>query len=278
MHWCNGMRLDSPVVCVLSTAANVHLPPSCYPPGFLPLQFATVYLRKLNPPKGGKVTREHVLFSLGEGGRSLTEEELTAKIQAFKDEAGEVVAWGQEEVKKRMLQEAARLNVKVGLRAVNTFNDLKASWKTNGDDDNIGKFYSICHGDYEGKENQQWSRELEIKYMNQQSIQCDRDPSLREKGGIEVCITQAKGNMVRQLITQSKRTHGGSIVLSMKNTGSKGAGGGEDGKQERRKDGDFFFKRNVSENCQQPDDARATMSNKECSAVADHNYRKVLKK
>ena len=54
----------------------------------------------------------------------MTEEELAAKIQAFKDEAGEVVAWGQEAVKSRRLQEAARLNGKVGLRAVHTFDEL----------------------------------------------------------------------------------------------------------------------------------------------------------
>jgi hypothetical protein len=245
MYWCHGTLVDSPVVCVLSAAANVHLPPSCYPPNFLPLQFATVYLKKLNPVKK-KITREHVLKSLGDEGRSLREGEMETKIKEFRDEAGQVVVWAQEEVKKRMLKVAAKLNVKVGGRAVHNFTDLKESWKTNGGEDNIGKFYSICHGDYEGRENQHWSRELEIEYMNLQEIKYDTEPSLREKGGYELCITHAKGNMVRQLMDRGKTTHMGSIALSMKKVGSKGTEGGGDGKQERRKEGEFFFKRRVS--------------------------------
>ncbi len=99
MCWCHGMLVDSPVVCVLSAAANVHLPPSCYPPNFLPLQFATVCLKKLNTVKK-KITREHVLKSLGDEGRSLREGEMKTKIKEFRDEAGQVVVWAQEEVKK----------------------------------------------------------------------------------------------------------------------------------------------------------------------------------
>jgi hypothetical protein len=198
-----------------------------------------VCLKKLNPEKK-KTTREHVLKSLGDEGRSLREGEMETKMKEFWDEAGQVVVWAHKEVKKRMLKVAARLNVKVGGRAVHNFTDSKESWKTNGGEDNTGKFHSICHGNYEGRENQQWSRELKIECMCLQEIKHDTEPSPREKGGCELCITHAKCDMARQLMDRGKTTHMGSIALSMKKVGSKGTAGGGDGKQERRNEGEFF--------------------------------------
>ena len=66
--------------------------------------------------------------------------------------------------------------------------------------------------------NQQWSRELETECMNEQNIVCDQAPSLREKGGCKVCISHAKGSVVRQTMNRSiNGSHGGKIVLSLKN-------------------------------------------------------------
>ncbi len=76
-----------------------------------------------------------------------------------------------------------------------------------------------------------------------QEIKCDTEPSLHKKGGYEICVTHAKGNMVRQLMDRGKTTHMGSIALSMKKVGSKGTEGGGDGKQERRKEGESFQKK-----------------------------------
>jgi hypothetical protein len=230
----------------LSLTPTIPLPLSWYPPNFVQLQPAVVYLKKLSPDKK-KITHAHVLKSLGDAGRRLTEDETMAKILEFQVEATTVIAWAVEEVKKRMLKAAARVDLKVGGRTVDTFDELKASWQMNGDKPNTARFYAICHGDYEGKKNQQWSRELELKYMRGQNLVYDTEPKLREKGGYEQCITHAKGTVVRGIMLKSNKTHKGKIVLSLKNnTDLADDVKNNTEKPERRQEGQFFFKRNVS--------------------------------
>ena len=86
--------------------------------------------------------------------------------------------------------------------------------------------------------------------MNEQNIAYDREPRLRGKGCYEVCISHAKGNVVRQTMNKSNGTHGGKIALSLKNR--------KDLTQHsrnklgpvttRREEGMFFFKKDVSGN------------------------------
>jgi hypothetical protein len=100
-----------------------------------------------------------------------------------------------------LLKAAVRVGLKVRGRTMDTFNDLKASWQMNGDQPNVAKFYATCHGDYEGKRNQLWSQEMELRHMLEQNIVCDTEPKLREKG----------------IMSKSNKTHRGRIVLSLKN-------------------------------------------------------------
>ena len=147
-----------------------------------------------------------------------------------------------------MLQAAARLNLEYAGEAVASFEDLKRSWESDGEKTNTGSFFEICHGDYEGKKNQHWSRELEKAYMREQNIVYDSEPKLREKGGYEQCITHAKGIVVRQIMARSKKTHQGQIVLSLKNSKDLTGAVRNDttAKPRRRQAGEFYYKRKVS--------------------------------
>lgn len=211
------------------------------------LQPAVVYLKKLHPDKK-KITHEHVLKSLGDAGRRLTAAETRAKISEFQEEARAVMDWAKDEVIKRMLKAAARLGLEVGGRAVDTFNDLKAAWQMNGDLPNVANFYAICHGDYEGKRNQLWSQEMELKHMREQNVVYDTEPKLREKGGYEQCITRAKGDVVRVIMSKSDKTHRGRIVLSLKNNTDLPDRVKNFNRQNptRRIEGQFFLKQHVS--------------------------------
>jgi len=242
-----GTEQYSPVTCVLSSTPAIPLPSFWYPPNYVPLQPAVVYLKKLNPERA-RITHEHVLTSLGDEGRGLSRAETMAKIEVFRNEAKEVIKWGGEQVKKRMLKAAARVGLQVDGRVVDNFQDLKNSWKADGRPANAGKIYAICYGDYEGSENQQWSRALEIEYMTEKNMTYDSEPSLRDKGGYELCITNSKGTIVRQIMAGSKDTHGGVIVLSLKNRKDLQLASKEEKgtASKRRKEGEFFFKKNVS--------------------------------
>jgi hypothetical protein len=131
-----------------------------------------VHLKKLNPDKR-MITREHVLKSLGDAGRRLDRVQVTAKIAEFQLEALQVSQWGAAEVKKRMLLAATRLNLKFNGKPVDSFEELKKSWEHDGGKVNTGNFYEICYGDYEGKNNQHWSRELEMECMRDKNTVCD---------------------------------------------------------------------------------------------------------
>jgi hypothetical protein len=219
----------------------------------VPLQPTEIYIKKLNPERR-KITKHHVLVSLGNEARNFTPNQLEEEIKKFQDEAAAVILWGSDHVRIRMVRAAARVGLKVDGRAVDTFDDLKKSWAKDGGQVNVGKLYAICYGDYEGKINQQWSRELEIKYMHEQNLKYDKEPSLRDKGCYEVCISHAKGNMVRQIMNKSNATHGGKIALSLKNKkdlsqySKDKMGHGPT----RRDEGVFFLKKNVSKHMLRP--------------------------
>jgi hypothetical protein len=214
--WYDSARCHLPVACVFSSTSAIHLPLSWFPSNFIPRQPATVYLKKINPDKR-KITAEHVRRSLAHAGRYLSDDEVMTKITEFHDEAISVIAWGANQVVKRMLNVAAKLHLELDGHQVVTFADLKTGWERDGGKLNTGKYYMICHGDYEGKRNQHWSRTLEMDYMREQKIEYDRQPELRGKGGYEQCITQAKVNVVRQIMNKSLKTHEGRITLSLKN-------------------------------------------------------------
>ena len=93
-----GVQCDSLVACVLPCTSAVPIPLSFYPSNFLPRQPAVVYLKKLNPDKN-QITHAHVLKSLGDASRGLTEDQTRAMIAEFQEEAVRVIAWGNEEVK-----------------------------------------------------------------------------------------------------------------------------------------------------------------------------------
>jgi hypothetical protein len=244
--WC-GDQCDSPVPCVFSCTSVVPLPLSWCLPNFVPLQPAITHLKKLNPDKR-KITHEHVLKSLGDKGRILDGVQVTAKIAEFQVEALQVIQWGAMEVRKRMLIAAARLDLKFDGKPVDSFEELKKSWEHDRGEMTTKNFYEICHGDYEGKKNQHWSREWEMKCMRDKNIACDTEPKLREKGGYEQCITCAKGNVVRLIMARSNKTHQGKTVLSLKSSKvlTELPQQKKKEKPERRKQGEFFFKKNVS--------------------------------
>jgi hypothetical protein len=147
-----------------------------------------------------------------------------------------------------MMKAAARVGLKVDGRPVNTFANLKMSWAKDGGQVNVGKLFAICCGDCGGKVNQQWSRELEMQFMHEQNLTHDKETSLRDKGCYEVCISHAKGNMVRQIMNQSNRTHGGKIAKSLKNRKDLSQFSKDEmGHGATRRDGGIFFlKKGVS--------------------------------
>lgn len=210
-HW------DSPVTCVYCVACALPWPTALFPTQFVPHQCAQVYLKRLNPDIKGH-TVNHVMRSLGDLARGYTDEQIQQEIVDLNLEVKAVIGWGKEQVEKKMLTTAARLKMKVGDRPVDTMADLKASWRDDGSNENIGKIYEVCYGDYEGKSNKQWSRTLEIEYMAENYLEyVGEEPNLRRKGGYEQCITKAKGIMVRQVVERSKNTHNVKIALSLKN-------------------------------------------------------------
>jgi hypothetical protein len=247
--WYDGANSNSPVACVLSSTSITHLPLTWFPSNFIPRQPAVVYLKKLNPDKS-KITVAHVLKSLGDAGRRFTEDKIQAKVVEFRAEADMVINWGYEQVQKRMLSAAAKLDLKLDGDRVVTFEDLKKCWEVDGGTVNTGKFYMICYGDYEGANNQHWGRELELQYMRAQFIEYDVEPRKHDKGGYEQCITHAKGNMVKSIMARSNKSHKGKIVLSLKNTKdlAESVKDKSHEKQTRRKEGEFFYKKNVR-NC-----------------------------
>ncbi len=86
-----------------------------------------------------------------------------------------------------------------------------------------------------------------MAYMREQKIEYDVEPSLCEKGGYEQCITHAKGNIVKLIMAKSNKSHKGKIVLSLKNTKdlAEAVKYKNKPKPERRKEGEFFLKKDV---------------------------------
>ena len=69
-------------------------------------------------------------------------------------------------------------------------------------------------GTTEGEEAKWWSSSLEGKYMPEMHLEYRCKPKhLRDKGGIEMCITKAKVDMISKVWGKSNET---SLVLSLK--------------------------------------------------------------
>jgi hypothetical protein len=242
--WCSVLW-DRPVICVLSLPETKENWGSYLkPPNFIPLQDAVTELRKLRPAKK-MVTENHVVNVYGTG---FTPAKMAAKIAEINAEALLVVRWGRLEVKKRMVIAMTRVGLKVGDRMARKFEDIKSSLRDNASEENIARIYEICYGDYEGKENKKWSGDLEVKYMRENLLRYGCDPKNgRNKGGIELCITKAKGDMVAKVWDKT------TLVLSLKNTKSLPVKWEEQKrlvkekkeKPARREIGEFYVKKKV---------------------------------
>ena len=191
----------------------------------------------------------------------MSQEKLEAKIKEFDTEVNMVISWASNEVKKRMITAAAEANLRLRDHHVSTFEDIRDSWKQDGSRENVARIYAICYGDYEGTNSQYWSRHSEVEYMRIKNLEYNTKTSLREKGCYEKCISKAKGNLVRQILSKSATTHQAKVVLSLKNDrylpdkwkdkfqaarNVKAEGGKSSVTQDRRKKGEFFLKEKVS--------------------------------
>jgi hypothetical protein len=180
------------------------------PINFIPLQNSKTELKKLMPYRR-KVNVEHVVRVFGTG---LTEKHMADMIKEINEESLAVVTWGREQVKQRMMFAMARVGLKVGDRNAKLFTDIKDSWRLDTSESNIARIYEICYGDYEGEKAKRWSSNLEAKYMREMRLEYNsKSKNMREKGGIEMCITKAKVDMVNKVWSKKAGT---SLVLSLK--------------------------------------------------------------
>jgi frataxin-like iron-binding protein CyaY len=166
-----------------------------------------------------------------------------------------VVQWGRKQVEVRMMTAMARVGLKVGNRYARKFTDIRESLKEDSSDYNIGRIYEICYGDYEGEEAKKWSSILEAKHMREMRLEYKLKPrNLRDKGGIEMCITKAKVDMVNKVWCKKGGT---SLALSLKGETRLPAEmvaekekvkmmvKKNEGKAHRRQNGEFYLKKKV---------------------------------
>ncbi len=180
------------------------------PPTFIPLQNSKTELKKLMPYRS-KVNVEHVVRVFGTG---LTETYIANMIEEINKESLAVVTWGRKQVQQKMMMAMTRVGLKVGGRNAKLFTDIKDSWRLDTGESNIARIYEICYGDYEGEEAKRWSSNLEAKYMREMRLEYNsKSKDMREKGGIEMCITKAKVDMVNKVWSKKART---SLVVSLK--------------------------------------------------------------
>jgi hypothetical protein len=112
---------------------------------------------------------------------------------------------------------------------------------------------------YEGPEKQNWSSNLEKKHMWEMRLQCVISPAnLRDKGGIEMCITKAKVDMMDKVWCKKA---GATVALSLKGETRLPAEMIEERKREkmmiekkeskahRRALGEFYVKMKVRKTC-----------------------------
>jgi hypothetical protein len=187
---------DKPVVCVIydpftqPTWNCVTKPPNLTP-------FQNAKMEKKLVPHRRRVNLEHVVNVHGTG---LTPTERTAKIEEINKESLVAVEWGRGQVKQRMMIAMTRVGLKVGHRHAKMFCDVKSSLREDSSNRNIARIYKICYRDYEGEKAKRWSSNLEAKHMREMRLEHRTHPSnLRDKGGIEMCITKAKVDMVNKV-------------------------------------------------------------------------------
>lgn len=221
------------------------------PPNFVPFQNAVVELKKLMPYRA-RVGSAHVVNLYGTG---LTETQRADMIKEINRESLAAVEWGRVQVKKKMMYAMARVGLKVEGRHAKKFTDIKDSLRHDTSDANIARIYEICYGDYEGEEAKGWSSSLENKYMREMCLEYRCKPnSLRDKGGIEMCITKAKVDTVSKVWGTKDGT---SLVLSLKGENGLPPKMIEDRKKAkeliqkreakapRRRNGEFYLKKKV---------------------------------
>ncbi len=222
------------------------------PPNFMPLQNAVLELKKLMPCRK-RVNNDHVVNVCGTG---LTPAARTTVIQEIHQESLAAVQWGRTQVMQRMMFAMTRVGLKVGNRNAKAFADIKDSLREDTSDSNIARICEMCCGDYEGEEAKRWSSILEDKCMRDNRLEHKCEPkNLRDKGGIEMCITKAKVDMINKVWSKKDGT---SLVLSLK--GETGLPAemaadrerekmmiekNEGGKAHRRQTGEFHLKKRV---------------------------------
>jgi hypothetical protein len=188
-------------------------------------------------------------------GTGLTATKRAEKVEEINKESLAAVEWGRSQVKQRMMFAMTRVGLKVRNRHAKLFSDIKNSLREDSSIPNIARIYEICYGDYEGEEAQSWSSKLEAKYMREMCLVYKNRPSnMRDKGGIEMCITKAKVDMINKVWCKKA---GISLTLSLKGETSLPAEMIEErkrdkmmverneGKAHRRRIGEFYVKNKV---------------------------------
>ena len=221
------------------------------PPNFIPFQNAILELKKLMPYRR-RVKNGHVVSVYGRG---LTATERADMIMEINRESLKAVVWGRMQVKQKMMFAMARVGLKVRNQNAKKFADIKDSLRHDTSNANIARIYEICYGDYEGEEAKWWSSSLEDKYMREMRLEYRCKPkNLHDKGGIEMCITKAKVDMVSKVWGKSNGT---SLVLSLKGETGLPSQMIADRKREkvliekneakapRRQNGEFYLKKKV---------------------------------
>jgi hypothetical protein len=198
-----------------------------------------------------RVNLEHVVNVCGTG---LTPTERTEKIKEINKESLAAVEWGRMQVKQRMMfAMTIRAGLKVGNRHAKFFPDIKNSLREASSNPNIARIYKTCYGDDEGEEAKRWSFNLEAKHMREMRLDHRICPSnLRDKCGIEMCMTKAKVDMINKVWCEKAGT---SVTLSLKGETSLPAEMAEErkrdkmmikrneGKAHRRRIGEFCAKK-----------------------------------
>jgi hypothetical protein len=243
---------NKPVVCVMLSQPETQpmWDSIVKPSNFIPFQNGVMELKKLMPyPK--KVNAAHVVNVYGTG---MTPTAMTAMILEINKESNAAVAWGRNQVQRKMMTAMSTVGLKVGVTHARVFADIRASLKDDTSDQNLAKIYEICYGDYEGEEARRWSYSLEEKYMREKRLEYKCKPtSLRDKGGVEICITKAKVDMVSKVWGGN----GTSLVLSLKGETrlpkkliadkkkKKELVERKEAKASRRQKGEFYLKKKV---------------------------------
>jgi hypothetical protein len=180
------------------------------PPTVMPLQNSKTELKKLMRHRS-EVNVEHVVRVFGTG---LTETHIANMIEETNKESLDVVKWGRKQVQQKMMIAMTRVGLKVGGRNAKLFVDVKDSWQLDTGESNIARIYETCCDDHEGEEAKRWSSNLEAKCMREMRLEHNsKSKNMREKGGIEMCITKAKVDMVNKIWSKKGGT---SLVLSLK--------------------------------------------------------------